>query len=240
MSGEAPHRIAGLKPGRYVLTETLPPAIYDAADPVEIVLEDSGADQKDVYKRQDYFQSKGAWRGPKFGPMLWAKHPKAWDGKSMTAAKIESEIDAMLLEVRSGFRIIRSLGSIYEERLMEKYLEGDSLSMGPVFAYLAHLTEEAAYIASGGSRWSGWTPDLDLDDEPVASEDVSLRGAPSRIAALKEIAEAIGLTVNGSSCGNDASMVEVLRSRGFSDQQVDRIVTAKEVFGMTSAQVRCV
>lgn len=185
----------------------------------------------------DYFRSKGAWLGPKFGPMLWAKHPKAWDGKSMTAAKIESEIDAMLLEVRSGFRIIRSLGSIYEERLMEKYLEGDSLSMGPVFAYLAHLTEEAAYIASGGSRWNGWTPDLDLDDEPVASEDVSLRGAPSRIAALKEIAEAIGLTVNGSSCGNDASMVEVLRSRGFSDQQVDRIVTAKEVFGMTSAQV---
>lgn len=50
VSGEAPHRIAGLKPGRYVLTETLPPAIYDAADPVEIVLEDSGAVQKAVMK----------------------------------------------------------------------------------------------------------------------------------------------------------------------------------------------
>lgn len=42
VSGPVPHRIEHLAPGKYILEETIPPATYDQADPVEFTVPESG------------------------------------------------------------------------------------------------------------------------------------------------------------------------------------------------------
>lgn len=202
----------------------------------EVEAEKTSPQRADIFS---YFAKRAEWLGPKYGPIVWSKHPASWD-KAADVAKVKRQIDDLLLFVRASFRIIHAWHSVFEDLLLMRYCELSDLkdALGIVYGYKEYLDGIAIVAAGGGDQWDGWTDDLLFSDEEHVTEILSVSGTRSEVDAAKAAVAAMGARID-SACQDGIDAISTwLRKQGFDQSQIDEAVADARALAMTLSDVR--
>lgn len=202
----------------------------------EVEAEKSSPQRADVF---GYFTSRAEWLGPKYGPIVWSKHPTSWD-KTTDLAKVKAQIDGLLLFVRASFRIIHSWRSVFEDLLLARFCELSDLkdSLGVVYGYKEYLEGIAIVAAGGGDRWDGWTDDLLFSDEERVTEILSVTGTRTEVDAAKAAIAAMGASVDAARQDGVDAIAAWMGKQGFGREQIDEAIADARALAMTLSDVR--
>lgn len=210
----------------------------EAVEAIAAVHESTGscAARADLFS---YFAKRAEWMGPKYGPLVWAKHPTSWD-KPGSEDKARREIDELIFFVRTSFRIIHGWRSPFEDLLLMRFCELSDLreALGTVYGYKEYLDSVAAVFMTGGSGWDGWSPELLYFDEDRVTEVFSITGRKSEVEAAKAAIAAMGAKMDSAPNGGIEGIAAWLAKEGFSKEQIDEAVADSRALGCTLEQVR--
>lgn len=202
----------------------------------EVESESSSPQRADVF---GYFSSRARWLGPKYGPIVWSKHPTSWD-KATDITKVKGQIDDLLLFVRASFRIIHAWRSVFEDLLLMRFCEQSDLkdALGIVYGYREYLEGVAIVAAGGGDQWDGWTDDLLFSDEERVTEVLSVTGTRFEVDAAKAAVAAMGARIDAARQDGIDAIAAWMGKQGFDQAQIDEAVADARALAMTLSDVR--
>lgn len=202
----------------------------------EVEAEKSSPQRADVF---GYFSRRAAWLGPKYGPIVWSKHPTSWD-KATDVTKAKGQIDDLLLFVKASFRIIHGWRSVFEDLLLMRFCELSDLkdALGIVYGYKEYLEGVAAVAARGGDQWNGWTDDLLFSDEERVTEILSVTGTRTEVDAAKAAIAAMGASVDAARQDGIDAIAAWMDKQGFDQTQIDEAIADARALAMTLSDVR--
>lgn len=202
----------------------------------EVESEKSSPQRADVF---NYFSSRARWLGPKYGPIVWSKHPTSWD-KATDITKVKGQIDDLLLFVRASFRIIHAWRSVFEDLLLMRFCEQSDLkdALGIVYGFKEYL-EGVAIVATGGAdQWDGWTDDLLFSDEERVTEILSVTGTRFEVDAAKAAVAAMGARIDAARQDGIDAISAWMDKQGFDQAQIDEAIADARALAMTLSDVR--
>lgn len=202
----------------------------------EVESEKSSPQRADVF---GYFSSRARWLGPKYGPIVWSKHPTSWD-KATDITKVKGQIDDLLIFVRASFCIIHRWGSVFEDLLLMRFCEQSDLkdALGIVYGYKEYLEGVAIVAAGGGDQWDGWTDDLLFCDEERVTEMLSITGTRFEVDAAKAAVAAMGARIDAARQDGIDAISAWMGKQGFDQAQIDEAIADARALAMTLSDVR--
>ena len=202
----------------------------------EVEAERSSPLRADVF---GYFSSRAAWLGPKYGPIVWSKHPASWD-KATDVTKAKGQIDDLLLFVKASFRIIHSWRSAFEDLLLMRFCELSDLkdALGIVYGYKEYLEGVAIVAAGGGEQWDGWTEELLFCDDERVTEVISVTGTRFEVDAAKAAVAAMGARIDAARQDGIDAIAAWMGKQGFNQVQTDEAIADARALAMTLSDVR--